>query len=102
MNITQLLVLGQEWNSAILTNVSQSLSTDSSNANVGSLNGMRVFYNNDYLVRFLCSTTFSRKLLTFSLGAARKWLRLDIADVLKPDQELGMYKLAKSLWVSPL
>ena len=50
INVTEIAQLGQEWNSSILTAVAASLSTNSSNANVGSLKGNRMFFANDYMV----------------------------------------------------
>ncbi|THH06921.1 hypothetical protein EW145_g3747 [Phellinidium pouzarii] len=51
INITELQVLGEEWGSDTLTDAFNNLSKNSSNANVGSLNGNRVFYDNDYIVQ---------------------------------------------------
>ena len=64
INVTEIAQLGQEWNSSILTAVAASLSTNSSNANVGSLKGNRMFFANDYMVRigfscyYLCLTVY--------------------------------------------
>ncbi|KAL0951139.1 hypothetical protein HGRIS_007874 [Hohenbuehelia grisea] len=50
-NLTQLNVLAQEWDSPALASVFDALSSSSgSSANVGSLNGNRMFYANDYMV----------------------------------------------------
>lgn len=54
VNITQIQQLGEEWNSDILTSAYTNLSTKTNNANVGSLNGNRMFYNNDYMVNIIC------------------------------------------------
>ncbi|KAJ3511297.1 hypothetical protein NLJ89_g4185 [Agrocybe chaxingu] len=52
-NLTQLQTLGQLWNSGEITQVFNSLSSASasSSANVGSLNGNKMFYANDYMVQ---------------------------------------------------
>ncbi|KAF9499708.1 polysaccharide lyase family 8 protein [Pleurotus eryngii] len=49
-NLTQLQVLGQVWESQAITSVFNRLNSASSTANVGSLNGNRMFYANDYMV----------------------------------------------------
>lgn len=51
INITELQVLGNAWNSDTLTDAFNNLSKYTSNANAGPLNGNRVFYDNDYMVR---------------------------------------------------
>ena len=43
--------MGEAWGSDILTDAYNNLSKNTTNANAGSLNGNRVFYNNDYMVR---------------------------------------------------
>ncbi|KAI0067696.1 polysaccharide lyase family 8 protein [Artomyces pyxidatus] len=50
-NLTQLQVLGQEWNSATLTNAFSLLSLNTSDANSGALDGNMMFYTNDYMVQ---------------------------------------------------
>ncbi|KAF9481397.1 polysaccharide lyase family 8 protein [Pholiota conissans] len=49
-NLTQLQALGALWDSPELIGIFNDLSTNSSTANVGSLNGNRMFYANDYMV----------------------------------------------------
>ncbi|KAH8120362.1 polysaccharide lyase family 8 protein [Phellopilus nigrolimitatus] len=51
INITELQVLGEEWDSDTLTDAYNSLSKNTTNANAGSLNGNRIFYDNDYMVQ---------------------------------------------------
>ncbi|KAI0078909.1 polysaccharide lyase family 8 protein [Panus rudis PR-1116 ss-1] len=50
INITEIKQLGDEWQSDVLTSVYESLSKNTSNANVGSINGNRMFFANDYMV----------------------------------------------------
>ncbi|KAF4605272.1 hypothetical protein EYR40_004055 [Pleurotus pulmonarius] len=49
-NLTQIQVLGQVWDSQAITSVFNRLNSASSTANVGALNGNRMFYANDYMV----------------------------------------------------
>ncbi|KAI0094643.1 polysaccharide lyase family 8 protein [Irpex rosettiformis] len=51
INITEIQQLGQLWNSSTLLSVYSGLSSKSSNANVGSIVGNRMFYDNDYMVQ---------------------------------------------------
>ena len=53
INITQLDVLGEEWSSDTLMNAYETLDTNTTTANVGSVTGNRVFYDNDYMVGVL-------------------------------------------------
>ncbi|OBZ79298.1 Chondroitinase-AC, partial [Grifola frondosa] len=50
INITEIQQLGEEWDSGNLTSVYNSLIANTTDANVGSINGNRMFYNNDYMV----------------------------------------------------
>lgn len=56
INVTEINQLGEEWGSSTLTEVSASLSTNSSSANVGSIAGNRMFFDNDYMVRLVGSS----------------------------------------------
>lgn len=51
LNLTQIQVLGQLWNSDVLTTAYNGLSKSTSDANAGALVGNRMFYANDYMVR---------------------------------------------------
>jgi hypothetical protein len=51
MNITQIEVLGEEWDSDIITSVYDSLTQNTTNANSGTILGNRMFFDNDYMVR---------------------------------------------------
>ncbi|KAF8898702.1 polysaccharide lyase family 8 protein [Infundibulicybe gibba] len=51
MNLTQLQILGNQWGSADISQAFQALSSNSTDANVGSLQGNRMFYANDYMVQ---------------------------------------------------
>jgi hypothetical protein len=53
INLTQIQVLGQQWNSADISQVYNNLTSDTTNANSGSLTGNRMFYANDYMVSSL-------------------------------------------------
>ena len=47
-------VIGQLWDSPEITNAFNTLSVNSTTANIGSFNGNRMFYANDYMViRFI-------------------------------------------------
>ncbi|KAJ7470969.1 polysaccharide lyase family 8 protein [Mycena latifolia] len=50
LNLTQIEVLGQLWESDDLTNVFNALNSDGTSVNPGSLVGNRMFYANDYMV----------------------------------------------------
>ncbi|KAH8102633.1 polysaccharide lyase family 8 protein [Cristinia sonorae] len=50
INITQIRELGEEWDSDVLTLAYAALSTNTTNANVGSVSGNRMFFANDYMV----------------------------------------------------
>ena len=50
-NLTEVRVLGENWQSDKLINIVGSLNQSTTNANAGSLNGNRMFWNNDYMVR---------------------------------------------------
>lgn len=50
MNLTQLQVLGNLWNSDVLLEVFDTLSRESDSANSGDLVGNRMFYANDFAV----------------------------------------------------
>lgn len=53
-NLTQMQVIGQLWDSPEITNAFNTLSVNSTTANIGSFNGNRMFYANDYMViRFI-------------------------------------------------
>lgn len=54
LNLTEIQQLGKAWRSDGLDSVYLGLSHRTSNANVGNLNGNRMFYNNDYMVNSLC------------------------------------------------
>lgn len=49
-NITELIVLGDLWNSDTLVNVGNSLNDTVNDANVGEIQGNKMFYTNDYMV----------------------------------------------------
>lgn len=49
MNLTQLEQLGQEWDSEVLLQVYDGLTSSSTDANVGALMGNRMFFANDYM-----------------------------------------------------
>ncbi|KAL4243438.1 dermatan-sulfate isomerase family protein [Abortiporus biennis] len=51
INITEFEQLGEEWNEDTLTSAYSSLSKNTSNANVGSIVGNKMFYTNDYMVQ---------------------------------------------------
>ncbi|KZV63214.1 polysaccharide lyase family 8 protein [Peniophora sp. CONT] len=51
MNLTDLLALGELWNSTILQSVYHDLETNVTSANAGDLIGNRVFPDNDYVVQ---------------------------------------------------
>lgn len=51
LNLTQIQVLGQLWESTDITNFYNDLATDGTTVNPGSLVGNRMFYTNDYMVR---------------------------------------------------
>jgi hypothetical protein len=55
LNLSQIGQLGEEWNSAILIDVDNSLSKNVTTANAGNLIGNRMFYDNDYMVWLLTS-----------------------------------------------
>ncbi|KAJ7788237.1 polysaccharide lyase family 8 protein [Mycena olivaceomarginata] len=50
LNLTQIQVLGQLWESTDITNFYNDLATDGTTVNPGSLVGNRMFYTNDYMV----------------------------------------------------
>ncbi|KAH9918355.1 polysaccharide lyase family 8 protein [Epithele typhae] len=50
INTTLLAELGQLWGSDIISSAASQLTSDTDNANVGSMNGNRMFYDNDYMV----------------------------------------------------
>ncbi|KAI0274676.1 polysaccharide lyase family 8 protein [Gloeopeniophorella convolvens] len=50
-NLTQLQVLGKQWNSSVLTDAFNLLSLNTSDANSGGLEGNIMFYTNDYMVQ---------------------------------------------------
>lgn len=52
INLTQVASVGEQWDSNILTDFAQSLSKNISDANAGQLVGNRMFWSNDYMVRF--------------------------------------------------
>lgn len=54
LNLTEIQQLGKAWRSDGLDSVYLGLSHRTPNANVGNLNGNRMFYNNDYMVNSLC------------------------------------------------
>jgi hypothetical protein len=49
-NFTQLQVLGQEWNSDDMLEVFNDWTSTPPDANIGALQGNRMFYTNDYMV----------------------------------------------------
>ncbi|KAJ7741579.1 polysaccharide lyase family 8 protein [Mycena maculata] len=51
LNLTEIDVLGQEWNSTALGTFTNTLSTNATTANAGALKGNRMFYDNDYMVQ---------------------------------------------------
>ena len=50
-NLTEVRVLGESWQSDKLVNIVDSLNQNTTDANAGSLNGNRMFWDNDYMVR---------------------------------------------------
>ncbi|CAA7266471.1 unnamed protein product [Cyclocybe aegerita] len=50
INLTQVLVLGEQWSSGTLIDFANDLSIDTTSANAGQLEGNRMFYTNDYMV----------------------------------------------------
>lgn len=48
-NLTQIQVLGQQWNSPSISQVYSNLTLNTTSANSGSLIGNRMFYANDYM-----------------------------------------------------
>ncbi|KAF7436855.1 hypothetical protein PC9H_003688 [Pleurotus ostreatus] len=50
INITQIQVLGQLWDSPTITSAFNALHSPGSTVNAGALNGNRMFYANDYMV----------------------------------------------------
>ncbi|KAL5534202.1 hypothetical protein ACEPAG_664 [Sanghuangporus baumii] len=50
MNITEIAALGDLWESSTLLDVYDKLEENSTTANVGSINGNRMFYSNDYML----------------------------------------------------
>ena len=51
INISQIEELGTLWDSDTLQSVYQSLVSSSEDANAGQIQGNRMFYDNDYMVR---------------------------------------------------
>lgn len=49
-NLTELISLGNVWNSDILINVGNSLNATGNDVNVGDIRGNKMFYTNDYMV----------------------------------------------------
>ncbi|KAJ3511292.1 hypothetical protein NLJ89_g4183 [Agrocybe chaxingu] len=49
INLTQVLVLGEQWSSGTLIDFANDLSFDTTSANAGQLEGNRMFYANDYM-----------------------------------------------------
>ena len=49
-NITELIGLGNTWNSTTLINVGNTLNNSGNDVNVGDIRGNRMFYTNDYMV----------------------------------------------------
>ena len=52
INITEFEQLGQEWPSQPLIQAFNNLNMNTPTANAGNLSGNRMFYANDYMVRF--------------------------------------------------
>lgn len=50
LNLSEILQLGQLWNSPTIVQVYNSLIEPTKDANAGNLTGNRIFYNNDYMV----------------------------------------------------
>ncbi|KAG6857589.1 hypothetical protein H0H87_000188 [Tephrocybe sp. NHM501043] len=50
MNLTQIQVLSQKWNSPTLSQISDNLTLNTTDANAGALEGNRMFFANDYMV----------------------------------------------------
>lgn len=50
MNLTQIQVLGQIWNSPTISQIFDNLALNTTDANAGALEGNRMFYANDYMV----------------------------------------------------
>ncbi|KAJ7581087.1 polysaccharide lyase family 8 protein [Mycena floridula] len=50
-NFTQLQVLGQEWNSSTMLSVFNAWNSSPTDANIGAIQGNRIFYANDYIVQ---------------------------------------------------
>lgn len=86
MNVTQIGELGQLWNSDKLQSIASNLEANDTDANVGSLNGNRMFYANDYMVRH--TGLIARASAYRSVGPPRPRLRLDSTHVLVPDIKL--------------
>ncbi|KAG6842628.1 hypothetical protein C0991_000155 [Blastosporella zonata] len=51
INLTQIQVLGQQWNSPTISQIYTNLALNTTDANAGALEGNRMFYANDYMVQ---------------------------------------------------
>lgn len=76
MNLTQVDVLGQQWNQPKLSQIVSRLNENTTNANAGRLVGNRMFNDADYMVCF--PIVLFARLAPFSqarsTGPPRKWL----------------------------
>lgn len=54
-------MLGEAWNSSVLTDAFTNLSENTTSANAGSLNGNRMFFDNDYMVHFSVDLQMSNR-----------------------------------------
>lgn len=91
MNLSRVHELGEEWSADALINFADALSQNSSNnANGAKLNGNRMFYANDYMVRSI----FFRKVRANPRPPGTPWTRLcDFRqDVFEAHRQHRMYK----------
>jgi hypothetical protein len=64
-NLTQIAYVGQQWSSNVLTDFAKRLASNASSANAGKVMGNRMFFSNDYMVRFNTPARFFTVLKLF-------------------------------------
>ncbi|KAG6850521.1 hypothetical protein H0H93_012522 [Arthromyces matolae] len=87
-----ILDLGKMWSSNSLINFAKSLSQSAKNANAGSLEGNRMFFTSDYMVRTFKKVEFRYLIHYRELGSSRFQLCDDAQNVLRKNAEYGMYQ----------
>ena len=100
IDLSDILRLGELWDSSTMVQVYHSLIEPTDDANAGKLIGNRYFYSNDYMVSRVSIGQSIRS--DAFLGPTRARLCLHVENVFDTDEEYRMHQLAKRSFLNPV